>query len=161
MSPKPATDPARNNPEALYDRAEIIDLVYRLGSCLDEGDFDEMRELLIEAATVQTPGGRAEGRDALIAQARRNHPADQAFQHVITNILVELDDDEASVRANLVVHVTPTGPPPADAPAPSPLASTGQVYRFQLVRTRDGWRFSHVETVPLWLTGTLPRTPAA
>ena len=160
MSTNPATDPTRHDLQPLYDRTEITDLVYRLGICLDEGRFDEMRELLVDAATVRTPGGQAEGRDALIAQARRNHPSDQRFQHLATNILIDLDGDEASVRANLVVHITPTEHQ-TDAPAPPPLATIGEIYRFRLIRTPDGWRFSHIETVPLWLSGTLPRTPAA
>jgi hypothetical protein len=145
--------------QQLYDRAEITDLVYRLGVFLDGGRYDEMRELLIEDATVSTPGGRAEGREALIAQARRNHPADQRFQHVTTNVLVDLDGDGANVRANLVVTITTPDDAPTNVPVPSPLCTIGEVYTFALVRTPDGWRFSQIETVPLWASGTVP-TPA-
>jgi hypothetical protein len=145
--------------EAL-DRAEITDLVYRLGVCLDEHRFDDIRELIVEDATVRTPGGQGAGREALIAQARRNHPADQGFQHVTANVLVDLDGDQAEVRANLVVHITEPENAPADAPAPSPVCSIGEVYNFGVVRTPDGWRISRIETVPLWLIGTLPRPPA-
>lgn len=146
----------------LADRAEIADLIYRLGACLDDGRFDEMRELLVADATVRTPGGRAEGRDALVAQAARNHPPGQRFQHVTTNVLVEVAGDRATARANLVVHVTtPDGTPPTPtAPAPPPVASLGEVYRFELARTPTGWRFAHIETVPLWVWGTLPTAGA-
>jgi SnoaL-like domain len=50
-------------------RNEITNLVYRLGAFLDERRFDEMRSLLVDAATVRTPGGTAEGREAVIDQA--------------------------------------------------------------------------------------------
>jgi hypothetical protein len=159
MTTTPTTIQAQRGLQQLYDRTEITHLVYRLGACLDEGRYDEMRELLVEDATVLTPGGRAEGREALIAQARRNHPTDQRFQHVTTNLLLDLDGDRAKVRANLVVTITTTDAGPGDVPAPPPLCTIGEVYNFELVRTRGDWRFSRIETVPLWVSGTVP-TPA-
>jgi hypothetical protein len=48
---------------------------------------------------------------------------------------------------------------PSDTPAPPPRCTIGEVYSFELVRTRGGWRFSRIETVPLWVSGTVP-TPA-
>ena len=145
----------------LLDRTEISDLVHRLGVCLDEGRFDEMRSLLIEEATARTPGGTAEGRDALIGQASRNHRPEQAIQHVVTNLLVDLDGDRAKVRANLVVYFgPPEGGPPAEGPGPvlpPPVDYTlGEVYHFDLVRTPDGWRFSRVRTDPVWRSGSPP-----
>ena len=53
----------------LLDRQEITELVYRLGTCLDDGRFDDMRALLVDEATVRTPGGTAAGRDAVVAPA--------------------------------------------------------------------------------------------
>ena len=128
--------------QQLVDRSEIADLVNRLGLVLDEGRFDEMRSLLVEDATARTPGGTAEGRDAMIAQAGRNHRPEQPIQHVITNLLVDLDGDRAAVRANLVEF------------------TLGEVYHFGLVRTPEGWRFSRIETSPVWTSGTLVRPPA-
>jgi len=88
--------------QALTDRADVEDLVHRLGSYLDERRFDDLRGILVENATARTPGGLAEGRDAMVAQARRNHPVEDQIQHVISGVLVDLDGDEATVRANLV-----------------------------------------------------------
>src|SRR4030081_1639649 len=93
--------------DQLVDRNEITDLVHRLGVVLDEGQSDDLRSLLAEDATVRTPGGTAEGREAVIAQASRNHPPEQPIQHVITNILVDLDNGRARARANLVVYFGP------------------------------------------------------
>ena len=153
---------------AIADHREITDLVYRLGVALDEGQPGDLRQLLADDATVHTPGGQAAGREALIAQAERNHPADQHFQHVTTNVLVDLAGDRATARANLVVHITtpddqPAASPPRPGPARPPAlrASLGEVYSFDLVRTAGGWRFSRVEASPRWLDGDLPPTPAA
>ena len=157
--------------QTLVDRSEIADLVSRLGLVLDEGRFDEMRSLLVEDATARTPGGTAEGRDAMIAQASRNHRPDQPIQHLITNVLVDLDGDRAEARANLVVHFGPAdgaaagpvapGPGGPGGPLAPPVEFTlGEVYRFELVRTPGGWRFSRIETSPVWTAGTLVRPSA-
>ena len=149
---------------ALIDREEIAALVDRLGVALDEGPVDDMRSLLVPEATVRTPGGVSEGREAVIAQAARNHPPEQPIQHVITNLLVDLDGATATARANLVVHFGPLAgaPDPAVPPAPPVEYTTGEVYHFDLVRTPDGWRFSGIRATPLWRSGTpFPPRPAA
>ncbi len=146
----------------LLDRDEITDLVSRLGRSLDEGRFDEMRSLLVDEVTARTPGGAKEGRDAVVALARKNHRPEWGSEHVITNVLVDLDGDRASVRANLVVSTAADSPPDADATGPPPLAPRvtfvlGEVYSFEVVRTAQGWRLSRVDAVPVWSWGTRPR----
>lgn len=147
--------------EHLIDRNEITDLVHRLGVDLDEHRFDEMRSLLVPEAKVQTPGGIAEGRDAVVAQASRNHRPEQPSQHVITNLLIDLDGDRAHARANLVVAFGPlAGTRDPDKPFEFPVQYTaGQVYNLDLVRTPEGWRFAAIGTTPLWTSGT-PIRPA-
>ena len=86
--------------QELIDRTEIIELVSRLGVWLDEKRFDEARSILTEDATVTTPGGSVAGVDRVAAQARRNHVV--PTQHVITNVLIDLDGDRATVGANLI-----------------------------------------------------------
>lgn len=148
------------NLQQLVDRTEITDLVYRLGVSLDEGRFDEMRSLFVEEATARTPGGTAQGREALIAQASRNHRPDERIQHVTTNLLVELDGDRAKVRANLVVQFAPPADAGEPALAPSVQFTLGEVYHFEVVRTSQGWRFSRVETSPVWMSGSRDRAPS-
>lgn len=138
----------------LIDQLELTDLVSRLGVCLDEARFAEMHELFTADATARTPGGEAIGRDRVVAQAARNHRAEDGVQHVITNLLVDVDGDQATMRANLVVHVTQ--PEDSAALAPQVTFSLGEVYRFEARRTEDGWRLSRVETVPVWVAGALP-----
>jgi hypothetical protein len=126
----------------LSDRIEIADLIHRLGACLDEHRFDDLRTLFVEDATVATPGGTAQGRDALIAQATRNHAQYERLQHVITNVLVDLDGERAAVRANLVVALVRDGG--------TPELMLGEVYRFQARRTGEGWRLASLRADPVW-----------
>ncbi len=118
-----------------------------------------MRSLYVEDATARTPGGTAEGREALTVQASRNHSPDERSQHVTTNLLVELDGARAKVRADLVVHFArPAGTSESEL-APPIRFTLGEVYRLEDVRTVQGWRFARVETSPVWTSGSLDRGP--
>lgn len=139
----------------LIDRTEIADLVSRLGRCLDERDFEGLRALFTADAEVATPGGTAAGHDALVAQARARHSAAAGIQHVVTNLLVDLEGDRADVRANLLVAFADDGP---RDPAPFVL---GEVYRFALRRTEGGWRFTRLSSTPTWSLNAPAPIPAA
>ncbi len=61
--------------DTLADRLELERVVSLLGRCLDERDFDGLRQLFNADATVTT-GQTASGHDALVDQARRRHTRD-------------------------------------------------------------------------------------
>jgi hypothetical protein len=130
--------------ENLVDQHDIERAVYSLGRCLDERDFERLRELFTADAAVSTPGGTATGHDALVEQARGRHSSDDGIQHLITNLLVEREGDTARVRANLLVSFAHAG---AADPAPFLL---GEVYHFELQRTGSGWRIGRLSSVPVW-----------
>lgn len=132
--------------ESLADRAEITDLVSRLTAGLDEHRFDELLTLFVEDAIAQTPGGTAEGREAIVMQATRNHRDFDRLQHLVTGVLIDLDGDQATARANVVGVF---GRSIEDAPA----RALGGAYRFEFVRTEEGWRFKTVAVRPVWHTG--------
>lgn len=127
----------------LLDRRDIEDLVQRLTSCLDEGRFDDMRRVFTADATARTPGGTAEGADALVAQAARNHTPDKATQHLMGGVQVDVAGDTATARANALVTF-------ATAATGRPELMMGEVYRFSARRTAAGWRLTGVETSPTW-----------
>jgi 3-phenylpropionate/cinnamic acid dioxygenase small subunit len=129
---------------SLLDRLRIEDQLSILGRCLDERDFDGLRKLFTRDATVTTPGGTAVGHDELVDQARRRHSLDDGIQHVITNTLIELDGDRASVRANLLVSFARAG-----AADPKPFL-LGEVYQFELQRLGEDWRIATLRSTPVW-----------
>jgi 3-phenylpropionate/cinnamic acid dioxygenase small subunit len=128
----------------MNDREAITDLVSRLGLWLDEKRFDETAPLFTDDVTVSTPGGQARGVDRVAAQARRNHGSD-GTQHVITNVLVDVEGDRATARANLIVTFVP------DPARPELHRTHGERYRFEAARTPAGWRLAAVEVTPVWV----------
>jgi ketosteroid isomerase-like protein len=121
----------------MNDRQDITDLISRLGRWLDDKQFDEARTVLTEDVTVSTPGGQAEGIERVVAQASRNHQV--PTQHLITNVLVDIDGDAATATANLLVTFAGTV-----------LERQGERYAFGASRTPDGWRLSRIEVTPVW-----------
>jgi hypothetical protein len=127
--------------QQLTDRQAIADLVSGLGAWLDDKRFDDARSVLAEDVTVDTPGGAAQGIDRVVAQARRNHEGYETH-HVITNVLVDLAGDQATARANLTVTFA----------SPETRFAMGERYRFEAVRTPDGWRLTRIRVRPVWST---------
>lgn len=134
----------RRQTQELMDRSELADLVSHQALWLDEQRFDDARSVFTEDATGDFPSGPVHGVERLARQARRNHATFDRTQHVVTNILVDLDGDRATVRANLIANFI------HDAKAAAPTFAIGERYRFEAVRTPRGWRFSRVEVAPVW-----------
>lgn len=138
----------------LADRGEIADLVARSLAAIDEGRFDDLRAIYTEDSSASAPGGQARGRDAIIAQVSRNHTPERRSQHLVGDVIVDLHGDAADVRANVFAGFAPAAPDAGSPLAPPVEVTFGTVYRYQAVRTPDGWRLSQVEITPLWVSGS-------
>lgn len=86
-------------------RGEIEQLLYRYAELIDAGDFDGVGALL-DHATIVSPEGAAgpSGRDAiarLYEHTTRRYPDDGTphTQHVITNVIVEVDEAAGTAEA--------------------------------------------------------------
>ena len=137
--------------QELADRADLTDLLAHQGRWLNERRFDDTASVFTDDATVTTPGGQAQGIEALTAHARRSHARFDRTQHVTSNVLIDLDGDRATVHANLIATFV------SDATAPEPTFTLGERYHFEAVRTPQGWRFSAVDATPVWQSGELPQ----
>jgi len=138
----------------LCDRSAITDLVSRLGRWLDEKRFDDtevLASLFMPDIVLETPGGKSQGLAAVVDQARRRH-TEERTQHVHTNVLIDLDGDRATVEANLIVTFVPR------ADAPDIISQVGTRYRFDVVRAKQGWRFSSIQDRLIWRRRE-PRAP--
>ncbi len=129
----------------LSDRAEITELVSRLGLWLDEKRFDDASSILLDDVTVTTRNGTVRGIDAAVAQARQHH-SEERIHHVITVVVVDLDGDRADLHANLIATFVPI------ASEPERYRTAGERYRIEAARTPQGWRLARVEASPIWRT---------
>jgi SnoaL-like domain len=147
--------------EQLSDRQAIADLIARLGVMLDEKGFEDAPSILADDVTARTPGGSSEGREAVTAQAQRSHTV--ATQHVITDVLIELDGDTAQARANMIATFAPDRPDSRllinGVEQSDPYLVVGARYRFAAVRTEAGWRLAQIENEPVW--SSQPRSRGA
>jgi hypothetical protein len=134
--------------EQLADRAALADLLARQGAWLDGQRYDDADTVFTEDAAVHTQAGQSQGLEALTAHARRVHAEFVATQHLTSGVQIEIDGDHATVLANLVAVLIR-----AEAAEP---VMVGERYRFEAVRTLDGWRFSRVEVTPVWRRGAVP-----
>lgn len=106
---------------------------------------DDLDGVFTIDSVATTPGGVAQGRDAVIAQARRNHAPEERIQHAMSNVLVDLNGDQAQVRADVqAVFAAGTGS--------RPRLALGGVYRFAVRRTPVGWRLASVQMDMVWAT---------
>jgi 3-phenylpropionate/cinnamic acid dioxygenase small subunit len=145
----PDTTTSRQALAELADRQAISDLLHRWGAILDELRLDDLRSVFTADAALTTPGGHAEGIDAILAQAGRNHDPAVRTQHLMGDLVLDLDGDRASARANYVgVFAKGEG-----RFAPPPVFQIGSVYRLGLVRTAEGWRIRSMEMQPTWAAG--------
>lgn len=143
----------KNDPlQQLSDRQAIADLITRLGVMLDEKRLDHADAILANDVTVDTPGGSSRGRDAVVAQANRNHTV--RTQHAITDVLIDLDGDRARARANLTVTFAPDKPGArlviGGAEQSDPHLTLGELYRFEAIRSERGWRLARIEVARVW-----------
>jgi hypothetical protein len=147
----------------ITDRQAVSDLITRLGAMLDDKRFDDAGAVLADDVAVQTPGGSARGPEAVVAQARRNHTV--RTQHVITDVLIDLQGDRAEARANLIVTFVPDSDQPearlaiGSSDQPVSRLMIGERYRFEAVRGARGWRLARIEVGRVW--SSQPQPPGA
>ena len=130
------------------DKIEIGEMQSRYMFALDWYDADTYASLFTEDAVVEWPEGRAEGREAIHASCTRvgamyrkrgaaAAPTKMARKrHFVTNRVIEIDGDSARARAYwLDLH--------NDNQPRWPYVPAYGHYDDALLRTAEGWRFTH------------------
>jgi SnoaL-like domain len=138
---------------ALADKQEINDLVVRYSTALDTRDWK-----LLETCFIADPVFDADGfppiNDFQSIRDSASHALAglDASQHYVTNIAIELDGDKASVVSYLQAqHVRSSA-------VGGPNLIVAGIYTDDVVRTPDGWRFSHRRLKVTWTEGN-PAVP--
>jgi 3-phenylpropionate/cinnamic acid dioxygenase small subunit len=126
----------------------IHQLLGRYGHTIDQRDWDAFEKLFVADATIDYIGGTGrtvrDGRQAVVAWFRQGD-ADHPPAHHVTNIVV---DDSADPDGPVSVHSKFIAPFTREQHVPKRLY--GGDYHDVVVRTSEGWRFSHKHCIPRW-----------
>ena len=122
--------------QKLLDDHEITRLCYRYGAALDDRDWGRLRTCFTDDAVTEYEGlGQFEGYPAIEEVCRTAlGPLDRS-QHLIGNVLAEVDGDTATGRWYLYDRVI--------VEAFSFMLEGAAFYSDRYVRTPDGWRVAH------------------
>ena len=132
--------------QTLIDRAEITDLLTRYARAVDRQDWDLFRTVFTPDAHIDYTqvGGIAGDLDTVVGFLAEVMAMFEAMQHLVSNIDIDIDGDEAKVTA-MVYN-------PLKLPD-SPIWATGGWYHHELVRTADGWRSRSLVEEAGWFDG--------
>jgi uncharacterized protein (TIGR02246 family) len=120
----------------IEDKDAIRELMAEYCFRLDDGRYEDMAALFTEDGTWETAFGKAAGRAAiakLAADIRARAGADRPrAAHLVTNIVIALDEGRAQVRSNwMVMQNSPDGPK----------IGSGGAYRDEIVQCDGQWLF--------------------
>lgn len=130
--------------QAVADKLEIQEQLARYARGLDTRDWELWKSVFTEDATVDysQSGILCASRDEVAAFLAEVFATIPWATHHITNVEIDLDGDEARVRAMFFN--------PLQIPGMSESSSTGGYYHHEFVRTPDGWKSRHLVEEPVW-----------
>ncbi|HEX6351358.1 nuclear transport factor 2 family protein [Actinophytocola sp.] len=138
---------------SLQDRLDVIEVVNRFGWHTDQHEWDELSEVLAE--DIYCDYSAVFGvEQSTVARADVLSQWEKLFshvrtQHIITNHIVDVDDDTATCRAHFHAnHV-------AEARHGDSQFLLAGSYQFGLARTDGRWRVASVVVSPIWSRGNL------
>ncbi|MFI6325058.1 nuclear transport factor 2 family protein [Nonomuraea sp. NPDC050556] len=127
----------------IADRVEIADLFARFARLLDDKRWEDADTVFADDVTVHSPrGGQLHGIDKIVDFMRRSEVEGQQAQHLTTDLLVEVNDDQATASAYSLVFYYRDGQ--------APHFTGGLRMAGSLVRTPAGWRFREQRITPAW-----------
>ena len=127
----------------IVDRIEIADLFTRFARLLDEKRWDDADTVFTEDAAVHSPrSGEIRGIDKVVGFMRQAEVEGEHTQHVTTDLLVEVNGDQAAASANSLVYFYRDGQ--------APHLTSGLRLACTAVRTPAGWRLRESRTTLAW-----------
>lgn len=128
----------------IADRIEIADLFARFARLLDEKRWEDAGTVFTEDVAVHSPrGGELRGIDKVVGFMRQSEVEGQQAQHITTDLLVDVDGDQAAASAYSLVYYYRDGQ--------APHFTGGLRMAGTVVRTSAGWRFREQRITPAWI----------
>lgn len=137
----------------LADKLAIIELINRFGISIDLRDWRSFRNLFAERvdfdySSIDEVAGILQA-DDIANTARQDLGGFQMTQHVITNHLIEINNDTATCNAHVrAMHFLP-------ATDKESLLEIGGYYDAELIRTDTDWKIESWKFTILWSRGDL------
>ena len=131
----------------LTDRLEIADLCARYAFALDAKDWALLESCFTGAPAFVHPGGRLEGVEAILTRAKGALEPLDASQHLLGNIVADVDGDSAHCTCYFQAQHVRRGTPGGDT-----YIIAGS-YTDALTRTSGGWKIAERVQVYLWRDG--------
>jgi len=131
----------------LLDKYQIADLCARYAYALDQKDWSALRACFTDAPVFVHPGGRIEGVDGIVGRARGALEPLDASQHLLGNIVIDVDCDDATSICYFQAQHVRAGTPGGDT-----YLIAGR-YADRLVRTSQGWLIAERVQAYLWRDG--------
>jgi uncharacterized protein (TIGR02246 family) len=134
-------------PTAVEDKDAIRELMAEYCFRLDDGHYNDMAALFTEDGTWDTAFGKATGRAAIAELARSIRARTGADRprsaHLVTNIVIALEDARARVRSNWIVMQNSPG---------GPKIGSGGAYADEIVERDGRWLF-HYRKIDRFIAG--------
>ncbi len=126
---------------------DVHDLIISAWAAIDRKDWDTYANAFAQDGEFEILGQRRRGRSEIVAGPARDLAKFDGLQHIISNVIVRVDGDEASGQWYCIaIHVP-------DAARLDQHADVGLRYRFQARRGPEGWHFAEVVITPVWASG--------
>lgn len=130
--------------QQLIDRQDVTEVILRLGRWLD-GHGGDPRQIYDQDVAVRSPRGQVRGIGQVLAVVTPSEESVERTQHRVTDLLIDVDGDAATVHANQLVHFFRVGA--------APHRTSGLRVEYGLVRRAAGWRLASMEMELEWLEG--------
>ncbi|MCG7631862.1 nuclear transport factor 2 family protein [Gordonia McavH-238-E] len=127
------------NTESILAEREITRQVVRFARAMDDRDWDALRSIMLSDVTAELGTGNLDGPDAVVDLIRSFLDHCGATQHLLGNILVDVDLEAGTATSAAYVSDLHLGTGSLEG---QPFYTLGD-YHDQWTLTERGWRMSH------------------
>jgi uncharacterized protein (TIGR02246 family) len=133
--------------EQLVDEAAISKLLVSVGAALDRKNWTGYANNFTEDGVFEIMGQVRKGREEIAAGPGRDLERFDRLQHFSSNHVITLEGDRATASHYLLgIHVP-------DEAEPHRHADIGGRYLCKCLRTKDGWKLTHLRLEIFWTAG--------
>ena len=139
----------------IIERTQITDLLIRYFAAVDDKciDMKIVKETFTTDAKIIRPDGTAiVGQENILESHIRSFARFKATHHVITNFIVNINNDMATLRSNIIAnHVWADNE--NDPSLNNKYFLADGVFSAQAIKLNDHWRISELKNNVVWRTG--------